>query len=42
MEGILGNDMGWSILFALTVVPGIFQVKMEYVIFIFSRIILVK
>merc|ERR1712179_761367 len=25
MEGILGNDMGWSILFALTVVPGIFQ-----------------
>jgi len=26
MEGILGNDAGWSILFGLTVVPGIFQV----------------
>ena len=26
MEGILGNDDGWSILFALTVIPGIFQV----------------
>merc|ERR1719384_1320297 len=26
MEGILGNDDGWSILFALTVIPGIFQI----------------
>merc|ERR1711981_1401755 len=26
MEGILGNDAGWSILFGLTVVPGLFQV----------------
>ena len=26
MKGVLGNDDGWSILFALTVIPGIFQV----------------
>ena len=26
MEGVLGNEYGWSILFALTIVPGLFQV----------------
>ena len=25
MEGVLGNEYGWSILFALTIVPGLFQ-----------------
>ena len=25
MKGVLGNDFGWSILFALTIIPGLFQ-----------------
>ena len=29
MKGVLGNDDGWSILFALTVIPGIFQVPKQ-------------